>query len=487
MKQPKKFRIYFSDYYGVTDEKIEDYGAFNISLINDLPLFIDPFLLFNSDKSEYQELHSEIIKYMLFLKEQSSLQLDPGLLKNWFHFPEVRQNWFGFSKHGNNGRGLGADFARSLKLNFNSTFKDFGSEENTRTHLGKLTLIKGGVGKDNISDFTCNLIIGYLARYTEKFAIENIDPSKLAKFPIRRTSFNYETNSWRSATYTLPKFGNDYILLTPVDILTKDEAWISHNNFVEDFSSVIGAIGNSGLRSQVDQYFVSRLPIEANKKQYEEAIEKTVKKYPELLDLYVKLREANAGEASAISTQKVQEAQKIFVEKLRRLIDLVDTTAFYDTPTNSRVEGIARINFLKHVIEKQDGYRIFYINGKPISRENDLQIMFKLTWFASAYSADAEVNNGRGPSDFLVSYGSSDKSIIEFKLAKNSQLEKNLIKQAEIYSDASRATHPPLKVILYFKDTELTKVRGILEKLKLDTSSDIILIDARQKESASKA
>ncbi len=36
---------FFSDCFDVSPEIVKDYGAFNISLINDLPLFIDPFLL----------------------------------------------------------------------------------------------------------------------------------------------------------------------------------------------------------------------------------------------------------------------------------------------------------------------------------------------------------------------------------------------------------------------------------------------------------
>ena len=47
-------KVYFSDIFNVNTSAIEEYGAFNISLINDLPLFIDPFLLFNSKKQEYQ-------------------------------------------------------------------------------------------------------------------------------------------------------------------------------------------------------------------------------------------------------------------------------------------------------------------------------------------------------------------------------------------------------------------------------------------------
>ena len=60
--------IYFSDYFEISPELVEEYGAFDISLVNDLPLFIDPFLLFNSLDPTYQRLHSEIIDYMRFLK-----------------------------------------------------------------------------------------------------------------------------------------------------------------------------------------------------------------------------------------------------------------------------------------------------------------------------------------------------------------------------------------------------------------------------------
>ena len=43
-------KVYFSDFFDVNPDVIEKYGAFNISLINDFSLFIDPFLLFNSYK-----------------------------------------------------------------------------------------------------------------------------------------------------------------------------------------------------------------------------------------------------------------------------------------------------------------------------------------------------------------------------------------------------------------------------------------------------
>jgi len=99
-------KVYFSDVFGVDPDIIEKYGAFNISLINDLPLFIDPFLLFNSTKPEYQKLHQEMLKYVEFLRDMSLTKgINPGLLKDWFQFPEVRQNWLGYSEIGNYGSG----------------------------------------------------------------------------------------------------------------------------------------------------------------------------------------------------------------------------------------------------------------------------------------------------------------------------------------------------------------------------------------------
>jgi hypothetical protein len=75
-------KVYFSDVFKVKPSVIEKYGAFNISLINDLPLFIDPFLIFNSSSKEYQRLHKEILKYVAFLRDQSvAKNVNEGLLQ----------------------------------------------------------------------------------------------------------------------------------------------------------------------------------------------------------------------------------------------------------------------------------------------------------------------------------------------------------------------------------------------------------------------
>jgi len=202
--------LYFSQHFGVPPTVLEDYGAFDISLASDLPLFIDPFLLFNSQKPEYRDLHEGMIRYLVFLRDRATPDLDPGLIKAWYMFQEVKQNWLGFTVLGNSGSGLGKDFARALHNSLGSILKGFGSESITKSaHLEKLALIKEGVGRDNISDFTTNLIKGYLLEYTQAFAQAHLSPDQRGTFSIARAVFNYETETWESRQYDLPALRGD--------------------------------------------------------------------------------------------------------------------------------------------------------------------------------------------------------------------------------------------------------------------------------------
>ena len=53
-------KLQFSNYFNVDSKILEDEGFVNISLLCDMPLFVDPFLIFSSDKEEYKILHEKI-------------------------------------------------------------------------------------------------------------------------------------------------------------------------------------------------------------------------------------------------------------------------------------------------------------------------------------------------------------------------------------------------------------------------------------------
>lgn len=484
-------KIYFSDFFRVPAQEVENYGAFNISLINDLPLFIDPFLLFNSKKAEYRQLHDQITAYVKFLREKSEdIDLSPGLLQAWYLFPEVKQNWLGFSKVGNRGAGLRGDFAQALHKSLHAIFSSFGEEKITKgSHLEKLCLIKDGVGRDKISDFTTNLIKEFLLNYTQKFALKFITQALRKRVVVDKVRFNYQTESWERDVFELPYYQNDYVILTPKDILTKDDLWINKDDLYNDYQSIPLAIPNEQLRAQIDNYFRSLLPRKYKDSDVKSAISQVIYKYPEILDYYIRYKENTGDQAISASATKVQEAEQQYIQQIKKLSDeLRARTSFYNLEGITYEESLSRVHFLKDVIENQDGYRLFYVNGNPIEREQDLQILYRLTWHATEADVNREVNNGRGPVDYKVSRGSCDTTLVEFKLAKNTQLEKNLQNQVEIYKKANNTTNA-IKVILYFTFRELTRVRKILKSLKIENSPDIILIDARRdnKVSASKA
>lgn len=484
-------KIYFSDHFNVSQDILDEYGAFNISLVTDLPLFIDPFLLFNSEKNEYQQLHNEMIRYLRLLRDKSVAGgINEGLLKEWYTFPEVKQNSLGFCVSGNKGRGLGIDFARSLNRNLNLVFNDFGEERITEgSHLEKLCLIKSGIGKDNISDFTTNLIKEYLLEYTQDFGRKYIVRKNRKKVTVPKVIFNYKTETWKSHEFELPFVDDDYVILTPKDMLTRDDTWINRTDLIKDYNTISQAVDNDQLRGRINNYLLQVLGNKASKKQQREAIVKVLEKYPVLLEYYIRWKEHQGCEAQSISEQNVWESECVFIKQTRDLIkELKEFTGFYKIRGDTFNEAIARVEFLKDVIENKGGHRIFYVDGKPIKRESDLHIMFRLTWIGTPSDVSREVNDGRGPADFKISRGAFDKSLVEFKLASNPKLKRNLDKQIAVYEKASDATKS-IKVIVYFNEEELDRVEAILKDLRMEDDKNIILIDARtdNKPSGSKA
>jgi hypothetical protein len=294
-----------------------------------------------------------MIDYLRFLRDKSANQhLDPGLIRAWYVFPEVRQNWLGFTLTGNQGRGLGKEFARALHTNLGQLFRGFGDEKVTKgSHLEKLCLIREGVGRDNISDFTNNLILEFLLEYTQEFAKQHIDRKFRRTFTVNKIRFNYETESWEPGTYDLPCFQGDYVLLTPKNILTKDETWINKSDLINDFEAIPDAIPNVELRAQVNNYFRKLLPKRPKKEDIRNAKTSTLIRFPELIDYFIKYKEEHGEQAESISTAKVAFSRQLYLEQFSQLPELLRlNTSFYQVPGVSYKEAHERVQFFKDVI-----------------------------------------------------------------------------------------------------------------------------------------
>ena len=477
--------VSFSSYFGVQREAIERYGAIDISLVNDLPLFIDPFLLFNSDDEELQRVHREMVEYIVFLRDEAVRRpvLDRGMLEAWFRFPEVKQTWLGFSMTGNSGRGLGAEFARSLYENLGTVFRDFGEEGLLRSpHIEKLCLINPSVGKDKISDFTTNFAKGFLARYTQEFAERHIPKKHLARVAVPRAEFNYSTRSWANIECTLPMFNGDFVLLTPRRILTRDDTFINRLDMIDGIARIAPSIGNEALRFQLNELLARILADDkAKKAQKRQWVADFVRDHPEIVNYYLKYKEDHEADASAMSEREVQYVQDVFVGNVSAMKEqLASSTLFYEERETSYAVAMRKAVYLKEFIEYNDGYRLLWRNGEPVAKESYIQLMFRLVWEdPHGFDLNREVNNGRGPVDYKVSKGSSDKSLVEFKLARNSKLKQNLKNQVDVYKKAN-GTDSAITVIVVYTEAEQKKVEKILNELGLQGSPHVVTIDARR-------
>lgn len=494
MKKDKS-KIYFSDYFEISHNTVENYGALDVALVCDNPAFVDPFLIFANSK--YKEQHAFIISYLEFLRDKaisnSGKELNSGDYQHYYKFSEVKQAWLGYSADGNAGLGLGPLFAGSLYRNLNRIFANFGKEKITKSaHIEKLCLVEEGVGIDKISDFTLNLIKEYVLQYTQEFASKYIDQKFIKEFPIKKTSFDVSTGLWKDGRFNLPFFEYknkvDFVLLVPQDILTREDTWISKNDFLKNNTKIFSSIENDELRTKLNKYFYDNLLTKLNKdkklikdesqKSKKTALLRTMREHPEVLDYYIKLKEKESNIALTEHVALPEEinfyfdtehVQKSFANKSFKKITSID-------------DCVDRIKFFKQVLESNS--KDLQVKGTRL-QEKQLQLMFKMATFGSLFDYNSEVNNGRGPIDFVVSMGSIDKVGLELKLASNTKLKQNLRNQGKIYQADSNLKHV-IKVVFFFADDELKRVNGVLTGLRKKVDNyEIFLIDCRKKRSAS--
>jgi hypothetical protein len=480
---------FFSDFFEISEDILEEYGTFNISLVSDLPLFIDPFLLFNSKKEEYINLHEQIIEYLIFLRDKSvSQKLTKGLIDDWYRFPEVKQNWFGYSKTSNKGSGLGTKFANALNLNFRILNK-FGEERVSASHLEKLTLINSGVGRDNISDFTTNLIKEFLLNYSQDFARKHL-PKKFREIHvIPKVRFNYKTESWEQDSFELPTYDNNYkdnyIILTPIDILTKDETWINRSELLKKFRKITDAIPNVALRDKLTNYFEKRLSVivkedkEATAKDKAQAANETILEYPEVLDYFVRDKEEHGDEAKNSSSLKVIESKLLYLKHFSKLgWRLQKTTNFYKIEENSFEKTLEKLNILKEAVENGGGNETFYFENKPIEDEDNLSILFRLTWKANHHKIDKD----NSFAEIITSWKPSTKKLkIVLKLSTNSQIRKTLEKLRDVYKESS-AEQEYILVLIHYSEGELNDIKFVLKAMNMSEHKNIVFINAARAE-----
>lgn len=194
-------------------------------LREDLPLYLDPFLLWNSGRPEYRELHSAILSFV----EQVRLHVVEGrTVKARALLAEVSEPselGLGYAAGTKQGSALGPSTISAITRMIAQIPQ---LEASGLDHIEMLALLVPGIAEDRISDLTASVIKGWLAQFTEHQCESYGIPTR----KYRLTSWDADQLDWRPVDANLPFNPTDGspVLLAPLDMLRR-LPWINYGDY----------------------------------------------------------------------------------------------------------------------------------------------------------------------------------------------------------------------------------------------------------------
>lgn len=215
-------------------------------LSTDLPLCIDPFLLYKSRDPAMREMHGRLVSLfnqgVAAFREGRRAELD-----RLIDFPEVNEIGFGYSADKIQGSGLGLHLNRLLAETLAASEP---LQERGLRHIEELQLVSLGVGPDRVSDIAANALKSYLIDYTRRQA-ELWGIPITAGVPVAHY-FDFEDWEWSDGYFDLPRnpVSGLPILLVPRRIV-RMLPWINYDDYE---SSDIKMFLNPPARSRTPRY-----------------------------------------------------------------------------------------------------------------------------------------------------------------------------------------------------------------------------------------
>ncbi len=263
----------------------------------DIPVCIDPFLLYKSRDEGLRTLHDQLLavfRHGFSLYEAG----DRKSLNRLIDFPEVNAIGFGYTIGGIGGSGLG--------WHLNQLVVDLlESSEEVRTrglrHVEELQLLSVGVGPDRVSDIAAGVLKISLVDYTQRQAALWHIPIT-AGVPLNHY-LDLEDMEWRDGYFDLPvnPLSGKALLLVPRRIV-RLLPWINYQDFY----------GNEAKLLLPPQPRLPRYPGMSAVKRYEIAKTELVQKVrqrPAVFEQYVGRKEHEAWKAEPLlpDTQAEEE------------------------------------------------------------------------------------------------------------------------------------------------------------------------------------
>jgi hypothetical protein len=218
-----------NDYYGLsfTQEEVDFAIPF---LDEDIPLSLDPFLLWKSPSLQDNALHTIIVNSFNYIGHLVRKGDETEAVSTLIRASECHEVGLGSSK---TRRGLRIGHATAHSIT--SLFKNVPQiKEGGFTHFEEIQLLVDNISKDRVSDIACNFIKSFLIDYT-------IEQSNKYGIPIREVSvkdvYDYRKNRFAvEEKVTVPQNpqNGEPVLLVPKRWL-RHIPWLNFNDYFKNY------------------------------------------------------------------------------------------------------------------------------------------------------------------------------------------------------------------------------------------------------------
>lgn len=468
--------ILFSTYFGVPPEALATAGLIDPFLDVDMPLFIDPVLL---EKSNNQIINTDAIgrfrRHFEILVRMLSLSKTEGdapwkAARRQLDLSEPPENGLGYGGTGRSGSSRPIDIRETI-LRTSKEIITLGASDPEMISL--MGFFEEDVGPDTISDMTTTVILEDLAEITEAFCQANDIP--LHSFEI-------------SSKHRLPKYvastgHSSPLVLVPCDIVRE----LPIANDWSDIERV--AMENERIRMRVNALIgnIAR----PTKSDIKSALRSAALGSPADFDFFLAAVKENVSNYDP-------NLDALGYYRLKQIVangfpDLRQTTSYDLKLGPAEIMRAVRdtIDQFKRHVEAGNLWEELWIGNKPKKERASQLIYYAIAdAFCKANDLDIspEANMGGGPIDFKFSSGYQARVLVEMKRSGGTVVH-GYEKQLEFYKTASQ-TDFGIFVIIDYGDAgnKLNEIGRIRERrIKMgERASEIVVIDARRKASASK-
>jgi hypothetical protein len=300
-----------NDFYGLpfTQEEVDFAIPF---LDDDIPLYVDPFLLWKSPSQQDQALHTALISSFNHFGYLAKGGKEKAAIEALIRVSECQEAGLG-SARDKRGKKIGASAAKQILALFNliPQVKQAGFE-----HVEQIELFVDQIGKDRISDIACSLTKSFLIDFT-------IDQCNRHSIPVTEVVldgvFDYTGKIFKPEKLALPinPTTGAPLLLVPKRWL-RFSPWINYDDYFADACIMDGTIPKE--RVAVLQYNRAHYGMVQTYVQHKERAQADCKNDPLFKPIAVTSAKRKLEEIKKLPSGKSDNADKRYEECVAQLL-----------------------------------------------------------------------------------------------------------------------------------------------------------------------